>query len=204
MKKSRLVALSAAPLASVLLFAGCAGAGSGSMPSMEHGEGMPPSASSSLVEAEFNASDSMFAMMMIPHHEQAVAMSDVLLGKDSIDTRVRELAEGIRAAQQPEIELMESWLDEWGMDEFGDMGRMTPGAGMMMSEMDMSALEDASGADAERVFLEEMIVHHEGAIQMSRALLEAGSNPDARVLAEEIIVDQTDEITLMRDLLTDY
>ncbi|HAS31319.1 MAG: DUF305 domain-containing protein [Microbacterium sp.] len=152
----------------------------------------------------FTSADVMFAMMMIPHHEQAVAMSDVLLGKDSIDTRVRELAEGIRAAQQPEIELMESWLDEWGMDEFGDMGRMTPGAGMMMSEMDMSALEDASGADAERVFLEEMIVHHEGAIQMSRALLEAGSNPDARVLAEEIIVDQTDEITLMRDLLTDY
>ena len=152
----------------------------------------------------FTSADVMFAMMMIPHHEQAVAMSDVLLGKDSIDTRVRELAEGIRAAQQPEIELMESWLDEWGMDEFGDMGRMTPGAGMMMSEMDMSALEDASGADAERVFLEEMIVHHEGAIQMSEALLEAGSNPDARDLAEEIIVDQTDEIALMRDLLAEY
>ena len=152
----------------------------------------------------FTSADVMFAMMMIPHHEQAVAMSDVLLSKEDIDVRVRELAEGVKAAQQPEIELMESWLDEWGMDEFGDMGRMTPGAGMMMSEMDMSALEDASGADAERVFLEEMIVHHEGAIQMSRALLEAGSNPDARVLAEEIIVDQTDEITLMRDLLTDY
>ena len=75
---------------------------------------------------------------------------------------------------------------------------------MMMSEMDMSVLEDASGTDAERVFLEEMIVHHEGAIQMSEALLEAGSNPDARDLAEEIIVDQTDEIALMRDLLTDY
>ena len=81
---------------------------------------------------------------------------------------------------------------------------MTPGAGMMMSEMDMSALEDASGTDAERVFLEEMIVHHEGAIQMSRTLLEAGSSPDARALAEEIIVDQTDEIALMRDLLSAY
>ena len=152
----------------------------------------------------FASADVMFAMMMIPHHEQAVAMSDVLLGKDGIDARVSDLAEGIKAAQQPEIELMESWLDEWGMDEFGDMGRMTPGAGMMMSEMDMSALEDASGTDAERVFLEEMIVHHEGAIQMSRTLLEAGSSPDARALAEEIIVDQTDEIALMRDLLSAY
>ncbi|GMM96641.1 DUF305 domain-containing protein [Microbacterium luteum] len=152
----------------------------------------------------FASADVMFAMMMIPHHEQAVAMSDVLLSKEDIDVRVRELAEGVKAAQQPEIELMESWLDEWGMDEFGDMGRMTPGPGMMMSEMDMSVLEDASGTDAERVFLEGMIVHHEGAIQMSEALLEAGSNPDARDLAEEIIVDQTDEIALMRDLLTDY
>ena len=152
----------------------------------------------------FASADVMLAMMMIPHHEQAVAMSDVLLSKEDIDVRVRELAEGIRAAQQPEIELMESWLDEGGMNEFGDMGRMTPGAGMTMSKMDMSVLEDASGTDAERVFLEEMIVHHDGAIQMSQALLEAGSNPDARDLAEEIIVDQTDEIAHMRDLLAEY
>ena len=119
MKKSRLVALSAAPLASVLLFAGCAGAGSGSMPSMEHGEGMPPSASSSLVEAEFNASDSMFAMMMIPHHQQAVEMSDMVLAKSGVDQRVRELAQQIKDAQAPD--LLPTALDPEAIEHLGNL-----------------------------------------------------------------------------------
>ena len=192
MKRRSVRWIGALAITSTLAVTGCTASGTVTAPT-----------STQSVET-FTSADVMFAIMMIPHHEQAVAMSDVLLSKEDIDVRVRELAEGVKAAQQPEIELMESWLDEWGMDEFGDMGRMTPGPGMMMSEMDMSVLEDASGTDAERVFLEGMIVHHEGAIQMSEALLEAGSNPDARDLAEEIIVDQTDEIALMRDLLTDY
>ena len=201
MKKSRLVALSAAPLASVLLFAGCAGAGSGSMPSMEHGEGMPPSASSSLVEAEFNASDSMFAMMMIPHHQQAVEMSDMVLAKSGVDQRVRELAQQIKDAQAPEIELMQSWLEDWGMPHAGGMDGMDMGDGMM-SDDDMAALEAAEGAEAARLFLEQMITHHEGAIEMAQAEMSQGRHPDVIALAQTIADAQTAEIALMRALLT--
>lgn len=162
-----------------------------------------PASTPTASTAAFASADVMFAMMMIPHHQQAVAMSDALLARDGIDEPVRDLAEAIKAAQQPEIELMETWLDDW-TTEFGDTVRMTPGDGMMMAEMDTSTLEEASGADAERVFLEEMIVHHEGAIEMSQALLDSGENPEALALARTIITDQTDEIAYMRDVLSEY
>ncbi len=142
----------------------------------------------------------MFATMMIPHHEQAVEMSDMLLAKAGVDERVRELAQQIKDAQQPEIDLMHSWLDEWGVvaptTGGGDMGH---GDGMM-SDDDMGALEDADGAEASRLFLEQMIVHHEGAIEMAQAEVTAGSDPRAVELARAIIDSQTAEIQTMRDL----
>ena len=64
-----------------------------------------------------NQADAMFTMMMIPHHEQAIEMSELVLGRDDIDPEIVELAEEIIAAQDPEIELMEEWLDDWGMIE---------------------------------------------------------------------------------------
>ena len=107
-------------------------------------------------------------------------------------------AEQIKAAQGPEIELMESWLDEWGTP-MGDMGGMDHGG--MMSDTDMQALEDATGAEASRLFLEQMIVHHEGAIEMAQDEVDNGQNPDVITLAENIIASQTTEISTMEDIL---
>jgi len=73
----------------------------------------------------------------------------------------------------------------------------------MMSDDDMSALEDATGAEAARLFLEQMIVHHEGAIMMAEAEVADGENPDATALAEQIIAAQTEEIATMEELLTE-
>lgn len=201
MKKSRLVALSAAPLALALVFAGCTEAGSGSMPGMNHGEGMSPSAPSSLeAQAEFNTADSMFAMMMIPHHQQAVEMSDMVLAKSGVDPRVRELAQQIKDAQAPEIELMQSWLEAWGMSHAGGTDGMDMGDGMMSADH-MAALDAAEGAEAARLFLEQMITHHEGAIEMAQVELSEGRHPDVIALAQTIADAQTAEIALMRDLL---
>ncbi|WP_234714477.1 DUF305 domain-containing protein, partial [Mycobacterium tuberculosis] len=58
----------------------------------------------------------MFVTMMIPHHEQAIEMSDILLAKDGADPRVVELAEQIKAAQGPEIDKMLGWLEDWGVE----------------------------------------------------------------------------------------
>ena len=143
---------------------------------------------------------SMFAMMMIPHHEQAIEMSDVILAKSEVDQGVLDLAQQIKDAQGPEIELMESWLDAWGMPSSGGMGGMDHGDGMM-SDADMAALEAADGAEAAQLFLEQMIEHHEGAIEMAQDELDDGVNPDVLALADRIIVSQTAEIATMRELL---
>jgi uncharacterized protein (DUF305 family) len=192
---NRAAATAAITLTALLALAGCAGTtGSGGMDNMP---GMGSSASASPA-ADVNNADMQFTMMMIPHHEQAVEMADMILAKDGIDERVLTVAEQIKAAQGPEIELMESWLDEWGTP-MGDMGGMDHGG--MMSDTDMQALEDATGVEASRLFLEQMIVHHEGAIEMAQTEVDNGQNADVIALAEDIIASQTTEITTMEDIL---
>jgi uncharacterized protein (DUF305 family) len=203
MTKLRMTAIAAVPMAIALALAGCAttaGGGSG-MPGMDHGGGSSSSPATT-VQREFNAADSMFAMMMIPHHEQAIEMSDVILAKTGVDQDVLDLAQQIKDAQAPEIELMQSWLDDWGMPSSGGMDGMDHGNGMM-SDDDMAALEAAEGADAARLFLQQMIEHHEGAIDMAQDALDDGANPEVLALAERIISAQTDEIATMEQLLAD-
>ena len=152
---------------------------------------------------DVNAADVMFVEMMIPHHEQAIEMADLVLDTDGVDPAVIELAEDIKAAQGPEIDQMEAWLDVWGLPSMGDRGGHGGGHLMdgMMSEEDLQALADADGPEASRLFLEQMIEHHEGAIEMAQDLLDDGENADVRALGEAIITSQQAEIELMRELL---
>ncbi|WP_341999324.1 DUF305 domain-containing protein [Microbacterium sp. LWH7-1.2] len=191
--------IAALPLAIALGLAGCANGsdGPGSMPGMDHGSRTPSGSASSVSMA-----DQMFVVMMIPHHEQAIEMSDMILEKDGVDPAVVQLAERIKAAQGPEIELMEGWLGEWGVaDDPAASGSMDHGDGMM-SEADMTALGAAGGTEAGRIFLEQMVVHHEGAVEMAEAALADGQDPDVLALAQRVIDDQTAEIAEMQELLT--
>lgn len=158
--------------------------------------------------AAFNDADVTFAQQMIPHHEQAVAMAELADERAERD-EVRELAADIEDAQAPEIELMTGWLDEWGAEvpSTDDMGHGADHGGMtdmpgMMSEQQLADLEAAEGAAWDRMFLTLMIAHHEGAVEMAQTEQADGANPDAVALAEKIEADQTQEIALMRDLLT--
>lgn len=188
MKRMFTAAATAALIA--LALTGCVWPGG---PMMGNGYG-PGSGTGSSDSQDRNQSDLMFVMMMIPHHEDAIEMSDLLLAKDGIPADVIAMAEQIKAAQQPEIELMESWLDDWGV---GNMDGMDHG----MSGSDMDALERASGEAAAELFLEQMIEHHEGAIIMAQQAIDYGRNPDVRALCESIIASQTAEIVTMRQLL---
>lgn len=197
--KTRTAATAALTLATALVLAGCAGTSdSGSMPGMDHGSSSS-TPSSSAVAADFNDADVMFAQMMIPHHQQAVEMSDMLLAKDGIDDQVVTLAEQIKAAQEPEITQLESWLDAWGADA-GSTESMDHGGGMMTDD-DMQALEDATGVEASRLFLEQMTMHHEGAIEMAQDEVDNGQNADAVEMAQTIIDTQTSEIATMKEIL---
>ena len=168
--------------ASLLLLAACGGT--------DHGE-----------------ADVRFAQQMVPHHAQAVEMADQALDT-SRDPDVRRLATEIRGAQDPEIETMTGWLEEWGEeapdpDESGAMAGMDDMSGMegMMSAEEMRRLDESSGAEFDRTWLRLMLEHHRGAVEMARTEQSDGQDPEAIALAEDIESSQTSEIAEMEDLL---
>jgi len=173
------------------------------MEGMDHGGDSSSSSSSGESNTgAHNDADVAFAMGMVPHHQQAVEMADMILGKDGIAPQVIALAEKIKAAQGPEITLMKGWLETWGSpyESMGDMPGMDMGSGMM-SEEDMARLDAATGVEASKLFLEQMIEHHNGAIEMANVQAVGGTNPDARELAKNIIKSQTAEIDEMQTML---
>ncbi|WP_244288021.1 DUF305 domain-containing protein [Cryobacterium flavum] len=184
-------------LAATLTLSSCAGGSPAT-------DSVSPSASQTT--AAFNSADITFAQMMIPHHEQAVQMSDDLLAKDGIDQSVTDLATEIKAAQEPEITQLKDWLTAWGEDDssmsgMDGMSGMGGGSDGMMSDDDMMALQDASGIEAATLFLEQMTVHHEGAVAMAQLEVDDGENADAQAMAANIVKSQTAEIAVMAELL---
>ena len=151
-------------------------------------------------QAGHNDADVMFAQMMIPHHEQAIEMSDVVLARPDADPQVAELATQIKAAQAPEIEELDGWLDTWGAERTAEHAGH---AGMdgMMTEEDLQALGAATGPDGDRLFLEQMVAHHEGAVEMAQAQVESGEDAGAVEMAQTIVDTQAAEIETMKQLL---
>lgn len=202
---NRRIAAVALALGTVLTLAACGGDDT-SATSSSSSSSNAPAGSATPASGERNAADVKFAQGMIRHHAQAIEMSDLLLAKDGVDPAVEEIARDIKAAQAPEMEQMTGWLVGWGEDvpSTGSMGGMDMGdmdMGGMMSQEDMAALEDASGEEASTLFLEQMVVHHNSAVDMAKKELEAGLNEDAKALAEQIIESQSSEITMMTELL---
>jgi len=137
---------------------------------------------------------------MIPHHAQAVQMADMALGKAS-DGEVKTLAAAIKGAQDPEIVKMTGWLKGWAVPvpATGSGDAMHMGTGMM-SQSEMGALDQASGPAFDRMWVDMMTRHHQGAVEMAKAELAQGQNEDAKTLANEITAAQTVEIAKMADI----
>lgn len=164
----------------------------------------------------FNEADVEFATGMIPHHAQALVMVDLARGRE-LSPEVQKLTEAIQAAQGPEIEQMVDWLTEWdkpipetmrdhanaegdGMSDhaMGDDSTDMPG---MMTDEEMSELEAAQGQEFETMWLEMMIEHHKGAIEMAKDEQADGIFQPAKELAESIETSQQAEIDHMDELL---
>lgn len=181
-----------------------------------------PSASQTASNGDvFNDADVQFATEMIPHHAQAIEMVTLTEGR-TLDPEVQELADEIRAAQAPEVETMVAWLTAWDQEvpetsldggsaghDMSDMEGMEGMEGMedmsgmpgMMSEDDMTALAEASDEEFQEMWLEMMIEHHTGAIEMAQAEQQDGEFADAITLAESIETGQQAEIDRMEGLL---
>ncbi|MFC6286025.1 DUF305 domain-containing protein [Nocardioides sp. GCM10027113] len=173
-------------------------------------------ASTSSVDDEnpWNEADVAFAADMIPHHAQALVMVDMTRGRN-LDPGLAALTDQILATQAPEIELMADWLTSWEepvpetmrdhANAHGDGGhpdgtdhRDMPG---MMSDEELDGLESAAGESFEEMWLDMMIEHHEGAIEMAGTEIAEGEFPEAIELAEQIRDGQQAEIEQMEQLL---
>lgn len=152
--------------------------------------------------AGFNADDVAFAMNMIPHHEQAVELSAMVPDRTA-DPEVVAVAEQIAGAQEPEIRTMQAFLVQWNENPHGSSGHQGHGMQMhgMVDQATMARLATLEGEEFHRLWLESMISHHQGAIEMARAELANGDNVDAKQLAQTIVDTQAAEIAEMRRML---
>lgn len=152
--------------------------------------------------AGYNADDVAFATNMIPHHQQAVDLS-ALVPERSTNADLIALAQQISAAQQPEIQVMKVFLVQWNENPENNSGYGGHGNTMqgMVDEATMSKLKSLHGAEFDKLWLESMISHHQGAIEMAKAEIANGDNVDAKALAKNIVTTQEAEIGQMKQML---
>ena len=143
--------------------------------------------------SEYSTDDINFAEMMIPHHEQAIEMSEIALLNAS-NPEVLQIAQEIKDAQAPEIELMKTWT---GVEGSSHTGHMMDG---MLSESELADLRDAKGKEFDLLFLRGMIKHHEGAISMAQDVV-ASKNKAVANLSANVIKTQKMEISKMKEIL---
>jgi uncharacterized protein (DUF305 family) len=199
----------AAAVAAALTVAGCTDIASNTstsapMPGMDHGGSAAPAAPSA-VRTDFDDADVMFLQMMYPHHAQAVDMAKLVQGR-SQNQQVIALAQNIESAQGPEMTQMTGLLTSFGKPapSASMSGHDMPGMGGMpgmMSATQMDDLKGLSGTVFDQMWLQMMIDHHGGAIDMSNTELRDGTNSDAKEMAKAIIANQQAEITQMRSML---
>jgi uncharacterized protein (DUF305 family) len=186
-----------AAVATVVL-AGCAIGTATSERPVEPGSA---SASAGPNASGFNDMDVMFVQLMLPHSDQAVSMTDLLLDKRGVNSEAAALARQIRDAQQAEIDTMNGWFEAMGRPKVEE-GPHHGGLEGMLDENEMQQLDLANARDGQRLFLEGMIKHHTGAIELAKREIADGQHPGAVELANNIARTQQHEIEVMTDLLT--
>ncbi|UYB41052.1 DUF305 domain-containing protein [Streptomyces sp. Je 1-4] len=201
---TRRLALVAATAASAVLLAACGGNDSGSHSAHRSPSKSASSPGASASAGAHNAADVAFAKGMIPHHRQAVEMAGLAATRAS-SSQVKELATKIEQAQDPEIKTMSGWLTAWGEQVPEEMPGMDHSAhsGMagMMSTKEMEALKKKSGKDFDTAFMEMMVEHHQGAVEMAGTEKKKGAHGPAKTLADAVIKAQNAEIVRMNKLL---
>lgn len=189
--------------AATLALAGCGDDSADDTSATTTQTGSPTTSATAATRSDFNDADVMFLQMMYPHHEQAVDMAE-MVPQRSQNPELLALATAIEQAQGPEMQQMTALLQSFGKPaptdgDHGDHGdHQMPG---MMSDEQMDALEAANGEEFDRMWLEMMIAHHQGAIDMADTEIADGQNADAKALAESIKTTQQAEIDQMNGML---
>ncbi|WP_422740238.1 DUF305 domain-containing protein [Micromonospora sp. WMMD729] len=146
----------------------------------------------------YNALDTIYVQMMIPHHQQALEMS-ALAVDHAADPRIRAYADRIRAGQGPEIKVLRGWLATRGLPETAP-GHDHAGMRGMQSPEAMRRLDAARGVEFDRLFITMMTDHHQGAVTMATDLLSVGADATLNELATSLATEQAIEINRLREL----
>ena len=141
--------------------------------------------------------EAMFLQMMIPHHQQAIVISDLAISI-SKNEDILKLANQIKGAQAPEIDQMKSWLKAAALGE--DPGHSMHAMAGMLTDSQLEQLKNSTGKDFDRQFLSGMIAHHQGAVEMVR-MIENSSDLKLRDFGKQINQSQSSEIAVMKQLL---
>jgi len=137
------------------------------------------------------STDEEFITQMIPHHEEAIETSKIMLEKTE-NPELKKFLEDVVAAQSKEVEEMKVWHKEWFGNDYAATGKY-----MAM----MPDLEKLSGEAADQAYIEGMIHHHQGAIMMAESIKSFTKRPELLALADNIIKTQSAEIGLLKSWL---
>jgi uncharacterized protein (DUF305 family) len=147
--------------------------------------------------ANYTGADIMFLQMMIPHHQQAIDISNLAM-KTSKDPELLALAKKIATDQAAEIVQMKAWLKDAGAGV--DMGHSMEGMGGMLNDAELSALNAETGTKFDLLWLKGMTGHHDGAIHMTTMIRDA-DNPEIKAFGEKVIADQSAQIEQMKAMI---
>ncbi|WP_179968501.1 DUF305 domain-containing protein [Mycolicibacterium helvum] len=191
---SRIVAVTAA-LATAVVVSSCS-------KTDDHSQHATSTTTTSATVAAHNADDVMFAQMMIPHHQQAVELA-ALAPEHSTNQALLTLATTISAQQQPEINAMKALLLQWDVDPnaMGDHGGHGAGMQGMVDDATMAKLKSLNGPEFDTLWLQAMISHHQGAIDMAKAEIANGQSADMTAMAKTMVTAQQGEIDQMKQML---
>lgn len=194
-------------LATLAIGAAVAGCGDGNDTTTTPGDAAQPAASSTASAADV---DNAFVRQMVPHHMMAVTMAQMAQKRAEHD-EIKELSAEIISAQNEEIKELNAIAKTLGVTPDEPMGDHSDAMGhgamaqdakslglsieQMGMSMDMAALQSADPFD--KAFIDDMTVHHEGAIAMAKAQLAGGANADLRKIATAIVAAQEKEIAEM-------
>ena len=161
-------------------------------------KGMDHEGHTAQAAGDLSSDDVMFLQMMIPHHQQAIDISDLALTK-SADAELLALAKDIRDEQAAEIVKMKAWLKDAGADL--EMGHsMDHSMGGMLSDSELAALKAATGKSFDLLWLKGMTGHHDGAIDMA-AMIENAKNPEIKSFGQAIVSSQSEQNKQMAAML---
>jgi uncharacterized protein (DUF305 family) len=192
--RRRRVLLAGAAAGISLLLTACGGGDDGA--SADTGS---PAGDATTAAATFNDADVMFAQQMITHHQQVVDMAE-LAEKNAKSPELKTLATDMKTGDAAVVQQLTTMLTTWGKPttmESMDHGSM-PG---MTSEKDMQMLESMKGTEFDRMFIQMMIAHHNGSMQMTMEQKSNGSNAEAKTLADEMHTTQTTQVAQLEKVL---